>query len=149
MTDKILDELDKGIIQLLAKDGRMSFTEIGDQLNVTEKTIRSRYKILTEEGILKVTAVVNPVSIGIKIVALLQIAVESGAFADVRDQLIAFPRIRFVTMTSGDYQLFIQVHQKTHEDLTEFLKKINEVKGIAKINTIMQFEVYKNTFEYL
>lgn len=149
MADKNIDVLDKGIIKLLARDGRMSFTEIGEQLNVTEKTIRTRYKLLTEQGVLKVTGVVNPVSIGIKVVAILQIAVGNGAFSDVCDRLVEFPRVRFVTMTSGDYQLLVQVHHKTHENLTEFLKELNNLKGITKTNVIMQFEVYKNTFEYL
>lgn len=149
MGDKIIDELDKGIIKLLARDGRMSFTEIGEQLNVTEKTIRTRYKILTEQGILKVTGVVNPVSIGIKVVAILQVAVDNGAFSDVRDCLVEFPSIRFVTMTSGDYQLLVQVYHKTHDELTEFLKELNKVQGVNRTNMIMQFEVYKNTFEYL
>ncbi|HET7581086.1 MAG TPA: Lrp/AsnC family transcriptional regulator [Bacillales bacterium] len=145
----ILDELDKGIVKLLAKDGRMSFTEIAEQLNVTEKTIRSRYKNLTHQGILKVTGVVNPVSVGVKVVALLQIAVNSGAFSDVRERLVGFPRVRFVTMTSGEYQFLIQVHQKTYDQLTEFLKELNKITGIARTNTIIQFEVYKNTFDYL
>lgn len=39
-----LDELDHGIIKYMAEDGRVSFAELSKNLQVTEKTIRLRYK---------------------------------------------------------------------------------------------------------
>ncbi|WP_347549121.1 AsnC family protein [Pseudalkalibacillus hwajinpoensis] len=52
----ILDELDKNLIVCLSHDGRMSFKDIAEELDVTEKTIRLRYKKLVDSGVLKVVA---------------------------------------------------------------------------------------------
>lgn len=146
---QFVDELDKGIIQSLARDGRMPFSEIADRLQVTEKTVRTRYKSLIDRGILKVTGVVNPVSIGIKVVAIIQIAVKSGFLTDVKERLMDCKNVRFITYTSGEYQYLIQVYFKTYEELTEFTKRLNDDSAIQNTNVIVQFEVYKNTFDYL
>lgn len=145
----ILDELDTGIIQLLSRDGRMAYSEMAEKLDVTEKTIRSRYKNLIDNDIIKVTAVVNPISLGIKVVAIIQLKVAPGALQDVITHLKEVKPIRFVTMMSGEYQLLIQTFHYTYDALTEFLKELNVVSGINEVNVSVQFEVYKNTFEYI
>jgi Lrp/AsnC family transcriptional regulator for asnA, asnC and gidA len=146
---KKLDALDKGIIKLLAQDGRMSFTEIAEKLNVTEKTIRNRYKSLMDCKILKVTGVVNPLSLGLKVEAIILIGAEAQHLDQVREALVELPEVRYVTLISGEYQLLIQVFMRTYEQLDGFIKKLNQIKGLNKMNVIIQFEVYKNTFEYL
>lgn len=149
LKEDLLDYLDRGIIKLLSRDGRMSFSEMADHLEVTEKTIRTRYKNLIDNDIVKVTGVVNPVSLGVKVVAIIQIGVGPNALDDVCKQLVEFKTVRFVTMTSGEYQLMIQTFHSTYEGLTEFLSKLNRIANISKTNVIMQFDVYKNTFEYI
>jgi len=48
-----MDELDKLILQTLQEDGRTPFTQIARQAGVSETTIRSRYRNLVEEGIIR------------------------------------------------------------------------------------------------
>jgi len=67
-----IDELDRAMIKLLSGDGRMSFTELSSRLSVTEKTVRSRYKNLIENDILSVVGVVNPIALGLKAEAIIQ-----------------------------------------------------------------------------
>ncbi|WEG12907.1 Lrp/AsnC family transcriptional regulator [Pullulanibacillus sp. KACC 23026] len=149
MKQDILDDLDKGIVHLLSKDGRMSFSEMAERLEVTEKTIRTRFKNLIDNDILKVTGVVNPISLGIKVVAISQMSVANTHLQEVREALVKHPAIRFVTMTSGEYQLLIQSFHSTYDELTEFIKELHMINHITKTNVIVQFEVYKNTFEYV
>lgn len=144
-----MDVLDKGIIKLLAQDGRMSFTEIAEKLNVTEKTIRNRYKGLMDCKILKVTGVVNPLCLGLKVEAIILIRAEAQHLDQVREALIELPEVRYVTLISGEYQLLTQVFMRTYEQLDGFIKKLNQIKGLNKMNVIIQLQVYKNTFEYL
>lgn len=144
-----MDALDKGIIKLLAQDGRMSFTDIAEKLNVTEKTIRNRYKGLMDCKILKVTGVVNPLCLGLKVEAIILIRAEAQHLDQVREALIELPEVRYVTLISGEYQLLTQVFMRTYEQLDGFIKKLNQIKGLNKMNVIIQLQVYKNTFEYL
>ena len=143
-----LDELDRGIIHHLSKDGRVSFTEIASKLTVSEKTIRLRYKNLLDNGIIEVVGVVNPAAIGIKSGAIIQIKTASQRMMQVIEELKKFKEIRYITMTSGPYSLLVQVAVPNQEDITELLYKLNEIPFITEMNTIIQMDVFKNTFDY-
>ncbi|WP_241840540.1 Lrp/AsnC family transcriptional regulator [Fictibacillus sp. S7] len=149
MSVEIIDTLDKGIIKLLSKDGRMSFTEISNRLNVTEKTVRSRYNNLVENNILEVVGVVNPISLGVKVGAIIQISVVPPNMDQTIQQLNDITGIRFITLTSGEYQLLVQANVRDYEEITEIVKSIHQLPGINKSNVILQMDVYKNSFEYI
>ncbi|WP_209122884.1 Lrp/AsnC family transcriptional regulator [Alkalihalobacillus sp. BA299] len=144
---KEIDHLDKSILRLLSKDGRMSFTEIANQMDVTEKTVRTRYRALVDQGILEVVGVVNPISLGLKVSAIIQLAVDSQQLNNVMEQVAAFKEVRHISLITGEYQLLIQVNVKTYDDLTLYLKQLNAISGISKSNVMIQLEVNKNTFE--
>ncbi|RNF39498.1 Lrp/AsnC family transcriptional regulator [Planococcus salinus] len=147
--DYDLDELDKGIIKCLTKDGRISFAELSKKMNVTEKTIRLRYKNLCDREIIDVVGIVNPIALGLKAGAIIQIKVKSKSISTVIEELMNIDIIRYVTLTTGEYPLLVQITVKDQEKITEVLKEINQIEAVTDINTIMQLEVYKNTFEYI
>ena len=43
-----LDDMDYKILEKLIKDGRKSFTDIADELNVSVGTIRNRFNVFVE-----------------------------------------------------------------------------------------------------
>ncbi|MCM3123073.1 AsnC family transcriptional regulator [Mesobacillus sp. AQ2] len=143
-----IDEMDRGIIKHLANDGRMSFSEIAANLNVTEKTVRLRYKNLKDNGILDVVGVVNPVAIGIKAGAIILLKVQPQKIKEAIDSLKEFREIRYITLTSGPYPLLVQIAVPTQDDINETMLKINELPSIIEMNSIIQLDVYKNSYEY-
>ncbi|VVM33810.1 transcriptional regulator, partial [Terribacillus sp. AE2B 122] len=144
-----IDELDRGIIRMLSKDGRLAFSEIASELKVTEKTIRLRYKNLVQHNIIEVVGVVNPIALGLKAGAIIQIKTKQGTIKKVREALSTIKEVRYITMTSGHYQLLIQINVRSQEDIKDCMLKLDGIEGITEINTIIQLENYKNTFEYL
>ncbi|WP_233569720.1 Lrp/AsnC family transcriptional regulator [Falsibacillus albus] len=148
MCKHTLDALDRGIIKFLSNDGRMSFAEIATHLNVTEKTIRSRYKNLVDLNILEVVGVVDPSALGIKSGAIIQVKVNPNAMESVIKQLQAFREVRYITMTTGEYQLLFQINVENQEGLAQMVKNVNAIEGISATNFIVQLEVYKNSFDY-
>lgn len=144
-----IDELDRQIMKLLSRDGRMSFTEIANHLGVTEKTVRTRYKNLIDHGILEVVGVVNPIALGIRAGAIIRLKTEITKLAEVIEQLKEIKEIRYITLTSGSYQLLIQIAVPSQDEITEVVKRLNHIQGIIEMDTIIQLEVYKNTFDYL
>jgi Lrp/AsnC family transcriptional regulator for asnA, asnC and gidA len=143
-----IDDLDRGIIKYLSKDGRMSFTEIASNLNVSEKTIRLRYKNLLDNGIIEVVGVVNLIALGIKLGAIIQLKVTPQCIDKAIAALKAIREIRYITMTTGPYSLLVQIAVPSQDDITQVLYKINEIPFITEVNTIIQLDVYKNTYDY-
>ncbi len=144
-----IDDLDRGIIKELSVDGRMSFKEIAGRLNVTEKTIRLRYKSLLEKGIFEVVGVVNPIALGLKSGAIIQLKVKPDSIPNVIEELKKIKVIRYITLTSGDYPLLVQIAVADHEEITNTVLKLNQIQDITETNSIVQLGVYKNTFEYI
>lgn len=147
--DSVIDELDKGIIKQLSKNGRMSFAEIASELDVTEKTVRKRYNQLVDNNILEVVGVVNPITLGIKIGAIIQVQVVPQYIDEVIASLKNIPVIRYVTTLTGEYQLLGQVNVRSYEELNETVKKVYQIPHIQSTNVLVQMDVHKNTFEYL
>ena len=144
-----LDQIDRGIIKLLSIDGRMSFTEMASQLAVTEKTIRLRFKNLIENEVLNVVGVVNPISLGIKAGAIIRIKVQPNKLDYAIEALQAIQEIRYISLTSGNYPLLVQITMQTQEDIKNTILKLNKIECITEMNTIVQLDVFKNSFEYL
>lgn len=144
-----IDELDRAMIKLLSGDGRMSFTELSSRLSVTEKTVRARYKNLIENEILSVVGVVNPIALGLKAEAIIQIKVHSGMLQSAIEALQNIREIRFITMTSGDYPLLAQITVQNHDEITNILYKLDQIPCIQEYKSMVQLQVYKNTFEYI
>lgn len=144
-----LDPIDGGIVKLLSIDGRMPFTEMASKLAVTEKTIRLRFKNLIENDVISVVGIVNPISLGIKAGAIILIKVQPNKLHDTIEALQAISEIRYISLTSGDHPLLVQITMQTQEDIKNTILKLNEIEFITEMNTIVQLDVYKNSFEYL
>jgi Lrp/AsnC family transcriptional regulator for asnA, asnC and gidA len=145
-----LDDLDYGIVRALQENARLPFTQIAKDLGVTEKTVRMRVQQMQDEGILSLVGIVNPIKAGITVQTLIQIAVEPGKLDDVVAELQEIYEVRLVVLTSGDYQLMIQVLNRNYEELTQFLMtKLNKIPGISRINVINELKVLKSRFKFI
>ena len=145
----VVDELDMDIIRFLSSNGRMSFSEIATHLEVTEKTVRKRYNSMIDNNILEVVGVVNPITLGIKVGAIIQVKAVPQHMDQVIQDLNKVPVIRYVTTTSGDYQLLTQVNVRDYDELSETVKSIHRIENIQSTNVMIQMDVFKNSFQYI
>ncbi|MDY0404797.1 Lrp/AsnC family transcriptional regulator [Virgibacillus sp. 179-BFC.A HS] len=144
-----IDDLDRQIIKLLSKDGRRPFADIANRLEVTEKTIRSRYRNLIEKDILNVVGVINPIAVGLKTGAIILIKSPPIKITSVIDKLKEIKKIRYITLVSGDYPILVQIAVPDHEKIVAVLEEIALIPDVTEYNAILQLEVHKNTFEYI
>jgi Lrp/AsnC family transcriptional regulator, regulator for asnA, asnC and gidA len=126
----------------------MSFTEIAAGLNVSEKTVRLRYKNLLDNGVMEVVSVVNPWALGIKSGAIIQLKVTPQSLDKAVEGLKEFREVRYITLTTGPYSLLAQIAVPGQDDITAVIRKINELPYITEMNTIIQLDVFKNTYDY-
>ncbi len=59
-----LDETSKRIIEHLQQDGRRSYSSIGKDVGLSEAAVRQRVQRLTDQGIIQIVAVTNPLELG-------------------------------------------------------------------------------------
>lgn len=140
-----LDDLDYQILEQLIHDGRKSFTDIADALKVSVGTVRNRYNAFIENNLLTVIGRVNPEKIGFHTYAQILIKVRPvDKIADVAANIAQLPEVSFLAMTTGQYDLEVNVMCRNNDHLVEFMTNhITKMDGIFESSTNIYFKVYK------
>tara|TARA_B100000745_G_scaffold165313_1_gene108206 strand:+ start:366 stop:806 length:441 start_codon:yes stop_codon:yes gene_type:complete len=138
----MVDDLDNQIIEILSLDGRMSNASIARNLGVSEGTIRRRLNILKDEGIINVKVVLNPNYLASETEAIIGIQVDLSLIREVVLKLNGINEIRWVNITSGSFDIFVNVSTKSLSDLLVLLQnKIGKIDGVKKIETFTTLDV--------
>ena len=140
-----LDELDFSILIQLQQDGRKSFTDMADKLQVSVSTIRSRVSKLIEDKTIQIVGRVNPERVGFHAYANIKISVRPANMINkISEKLLEFPEVSFMAVTSGDFDLEIDVMCRDNNQLVELVNnRISPIKGVYQIKTNMYFKVLK------
>lgn len=145
MSTMQLDDLDYKILEKLIKDGRKSFTDIADELNVSVGTIRNRFNAFVENELLTIIGRVNPDKIGFHTYAQILIKVRPvDKVTQVADNIANLPEVSFLAMTTGAYDLEVNVMCRDNEHLVQLMTNhITKMDGIFESATNIYFKVYK------
>lgn len=147
MSKTVLDALDYEIIHLLTENGRMSTGEMAKKLDVTAPTIRNRVKILEENGLFKVSGVIDPSRHQNMITALVAMNIQSnGQIDEIRTKISQLPNVAWVGMVVGRYDLIAEVVcMGGVDELSTFTTKtILEVGNVVKSETFIIMKSNQN-----
>jgi DNA-binding Lrp family transcriptional regulator len=113
-----LDPVDLRLLQQLTVDGRMPIRTMARNLSVSEARVRHRLHGLIDRDLVRVTAIVNPMAVGLRTAAWVRLRVRPGSgVRRLARLLVDVPSVTYVAITSGDADIFIEV---ICSDLTEF-----------------------------
>ncbi|HPH86278.1 MAG TPA: Lrp/AsnC family transcriptional regulator [Ferruginibacter sp.] len=140
----VLDKLDFEILSFLQQDGRMSFTVIADKLKVSIGTIRTRFNKLIEDGTVNIIGRVDPDKVGFRCYAHIAVFVRPATLKEkVANKIAKLPEVSFLAMTSGDYDLEVDVMCRDNNHLVDFVNDISKIEGVYQTKTTIYFKVYK------
>ncbi|MGG9971342.1 Lrp/AsnC family transcriptional regulator [Ferruginibacter sp. SUN002] len=139
-----LDDLDFAILSYLQQDGRMSFTVIAEKLKVSIGTIRTRFNKLIEDGTINIVGRVNPENVGFHAYAHIAVFVRPASLNEkIAQKILKMPEVSFLAMTSGDYDLEVDVMCRDNDHLVRFIDDLAKIEGVHQTKTTMYFKVYK------
>lgn len=139
-----MDSLDLEIITQLRSDGRKPYTEIANELNVSEGTIRNRVSRLIEEKVIQIVGLADPYKLGQDAPALIGIGVVPSEMESVAAELVKYSEVSYLVAVSGEYDLMLEVMCKNRDHLSEFLNKsVRMIKGVARTQTYFILHTYK------
>ena len=140
----VLDELDFAILSYLQQDGRMSFTVIADKLKVSIGTIRTRFNKLIEDETVNIIGRVNPEKVGFRSYAHIAVYVRPATLKEkVAQKISKLSEVSFLAMTSGDYDLEVDVMCRDNDHLVQFVNQLSAIEGVYQTKTTIYFKVYK------
>jgi Lrp/AsnC family transcriptional regulator for asnA, asnC and gidA len=140
----ILDDLDFAILSNLQQDGRMSFTVIAEKLKVSIGTIRTRFNKLIEDGTINIIGRVDPEKVGFRSYAHIAVYVRPATLKEaVAQQITQYAEVSFLAMTSGDYDLEVDVMCRDNDHLVAFVNQLSAIEGVNQTKTTIYLKVYK------
>lgn len=127
-----MDDIDLKIIELLKKDGRMSYRNIADVVGKTEATVRRRVKkMLKNKVIKKFTIDVNEDVHGPVTKATIKIKPELSRIREITEELADIEAVTDVWRLSGQCGILIRVEIPGLGALDPLIEdKIGKVEGI-------------------
>lgn len=130
-----LDDLDRGIVQRLARDARVSNRAIAAELGVTEGTIRTRIKRLQVDGLIQFTVVTDFRMAGSPNLCMMGIDAQPSHVAELAEALSAMPEIGCVIKLLGRYSLLAMGLFTSIEQLNDLVtSRIRPLKGVRQVD---------------
>ena len=117
-----IDTLDYQIIQILHRQARTAASEIARQTGTNERTIRKRIERLVEDGVIRLTAVLNPLPLGFVTAVDIFLEVDPEREDEILAQLMEMPEVNYVAYGQGTREISIQARFKDNNEIRTFLQ---------------------------
>ncbi|MBE7661132.1 Lrp/AsnC family transcriptional regulator [Tenacibaculum finnmarkense] len=137
------DYIDKQILLKLRSDARKAYSQIAEELNVSNSLIHQRIKKLTAEGVIKnAEFILEENKLGYKTKSYTGIRLREARFAkEVMKALEKIPEITECNFVSGNYAIFILIYAKDNEHLQKILyDNVHLINGVAGTDTFICFD---------
>jgi Lrp/AsnC family transcriptional regulator, regulator for asnA, asnC and gidA len=143
----VLDETSKMIVEQLQQDGRRSYAAIGKAVGLSEAAVRQRVQRLIDAGVMQIVAVTDPMTLGFHRQTMIGIKCE-GDLERVADHLAGMDEIDYVVITSGSFDLLVEVVCEDDDHLLEILSRVRTVPAVTSTETFVYLKLRKQTYSW-
>lgn len=149
-TYETLDGTDRRILRELQHDGRVSFVELAERVNLTKSPCQARVRRLQDQGFITgYRAVLEPKAVNQGHLVFIQVKLSQTTSKTLRafnDAIRKTPYVLSCHMLSGGYDYLLKVRTK---DMTDYRALLGEViaglPGVAQTSSFPVMEEVKDT----
>lgn len=140
-----MEEIDRRIVNLLARDGRMSYTDLGKATGLSTSAVHQRVRRLEERGVIRgYVAIVDYDAIGLPLTAFISIKpMDPSQPDDAPDRLADFAEIEACHSVAGEENYILKVRVGTPGELEELLARIRSKASVSTRTTIVLSTPYE------
>jgi Lrp/AsnC family transcriptional regulator, regulator for asnA, asnC and gidA len=140
-----IDSLSKAIIEQLQQDGRRPYAAIGKAVGLSEAAVRQRVQKLSDQGVMQIVAVTDPLTLGFRRQAMVGVNVE-GDTEPVADALTEVEEVDYVVSTVGSFDLLVEIVCEDDDHLLEVInKRIRTLPGVRSTESFVYLKLRKQT----
>jgi len=141
MGHRILDQLDRKILAMIAEDARVPFLEVARECNVSGAAIHQRIQKLTTLGVIKGSQfIIDPEKMGYETCAYVGLYLKNPAdFDNVVSALKKIPEVVECHYTTGGYDLFCKIYALNNHHLLNIIHDKLQPLGLSRSETIISF----------
>ncbi len=134
-----MEDLDRQIITLLSRDGRMSYTDLGKATGLSTSAVHQRVRRLEQRGVIKgYAALVDAESVGLPLTAFISVKpLEASAPDDAAERLADLPEIEACHSVAGEENYILKVRVGSPADLEMLIGVIRAKAGVSTRTTVV------------
>lgn len=142
-----LDEVDQKVIHYLQKNGRESFTKIGEEIGVPASTVRDRTNRLVENGILRIVGIINPISGGKRVMANIGVKLSGGNHRTVAEEIAEIEEVSYLIICAGSFDLLVEVTCKDNARLLDIISLLQSMPQVQNTETFVYLSIVKEELD--
>ena len=117
-----LDQLDQQILQLLIRNARMSYSEIGQQVGISRVAVKMRVQALEKKGIIEeYTTIVNPQKISGAVSCYFEIETTPESLMEVARRLKENETVTQIYRVTGKSKLHVHGVASSKEEMERLM----------------------------
>ena len=150
MPSATLDRIDRKILDLLQRDGRLSNVELAAKVALSPSPCLRRVRALEEGGVVRAyVALVDPARVGLGLLAFVNVKLEKGGTLPIDDFLAAvqgWPEVVACYSMTGDTDYLLRVHVEDLEHYSRFMmNRLLKQPGVIDVKSNFVLERIKDT----
>jgi Lrp/AsnC family leucine-responsive transcriptional regulator len=141
-----VEETDRRIVSLLARNGRMSFTELARQAGLSVSAVHQRVRRLEQDGVIKgYAAMFNPEDVGLPLTAFVSVKpFDDAAPDDLPLRLQDLTAIEACHSVAGEENYILKVRVASPAALEDLLSQIRALGRVSTRTTVVLSTPYEN-----
>jgi len=141
-----VEEIDRKIVSLLARSGRMSFTELARQAGLSVSAVHQRVRRLEQDGVIKgYAAMFNPEDVGLPLTAFVSVKpFDDAAPDDLPLRLQDLTAIEACHSVAGEENYILKVRVASPAALEDLLSQIRTLGRVSTRTTVVLSTPYEN-----
>jgi Lrp/AsnC family transcriptional regulator, leucine-responsive regulatory protein len=141
-----IDQIDKKILEILTQNGRMSYVDIGKELNLSRVSVRERVNQLIDNGVIeRFSTVINSELVGKKVSAFFEVDCEPASLVEVAENLANNPSVASCYQMTGPSTLHMHVLVDDFNALESFInKELYSLDGITRVESHILLRRFKS-----
>jgi Lrp/AsnC family leucine-responsive transcriptional regulator len=147
---KRIDDIDRKILRMLQKDGRMSLTEMARRIGLTKVAVSYRVRRLRKSGVIEGFNVkISPEMVGQSFLFATQLVMkEKGPQAELIARKIASLKgVQIVFLTFGQYDIFVVARAEDTASARDLVYEMYGAGGIIGSTTWVSHTLVKESTE--
>ena len=148
--EKDFDNLDYEIIRALHADARATASEIARLTRANERTIRKRIDRLVQQGVIRLSAILDPEAFGYMTAADVFLEIDPAHEEKITRALMQMPEVTYVAYGQGTNDISIEARFKDNEALREFIRHtLPGLRGVKVTRFALVPRILRNIDEWM
>ncbi|MGC4880794.1 Lrp/AsnC family transcriptional regulator [Micromonospora sp. DT43] len=141
---RVLDEVDRRILDELVRDGRTSVRTLAERIHISRTNAYARVERLLRDGVITgFRAQVAPEAAGLGTSAYMALTIEQNTWREVSAELARVRYVEHVALLSGEHDVLALVRAPDNAALRDVvLDRVQRIAGVLSTRSWLVFEEF-------